>query len=104
MVTKSTKTEAPFTIDGKKFIWQPLDDDDVRGNMEPVVIPMRIKLKTIRGMTGRDLDADTMFEILEKLIPGQADALDEMDLADFQECFTTWQAEYQKLNGATLGE
>lgn len=104
MPEKKAKAGAPYEIDGKKFIWHPLDDDDQRGNLAPVVIPLRIKLKVIRGMTDRDLDADAMFEILERLIPNQSEALDEMDLADFQDCFTAWQAEYQKLSGASLGE
>lgn len=104
MPAKTTKTEQPYSIDGKVFSWLPLDDNDKRGNLPEVKIPMRIKLKVIRRLAGRDLDADAMFDILEALIPDQAEALDEMDLNDFQEMFAAWQAEYQALSGATLGE
>lgn len=104
MPTKTTKTGDAYEVTGKVFIWHPLDDDDERGNLEAVEIPLRIKLKTIRDLAGKDLDASTMFEILERIIPNQADALDEMDLNDFQACFTAWQLEYEKLQGATPGE
>lgn len=86
-----------YTIDGKTFTWVTEDGAKVE-------IPMRIKLKVIRGMADMDLNADAMFKILEALIPGQADVLDEMDLNDFQAMFTAWQAEYTKLSGASLGE
>lgn len=104
MPTKATKEGSPYKVTGKKFIWQPLDDNDERGNLEAVEIPMRIKLKVVRDLTDRDLNAAAMFEILERLIPEQSDALDEMDLNDFQAMFTAWQEEYQALSGATLGE
>jgi hypothetical protein len=104
MPTKQTKNAEPYDIDGKVFVWHPLDDDDQRGNLADVRIPMRVKLKVIRELAGRELDASAMFDILERLIPDQADALDEMDLNDFQAMFTAWQAEYTALNGATPGE
>lgn len=103
MPTKKTQN-ASYDIDGKVFIWHPLDDDDQRGDLADVKIPMRIKLKVIRDIAGRDLDVAAMFDILERIIPDQADELDEMDLSDFQAMFSAWQAEYQKLSGATLGE
>lgn len=86
-----------YTIDGKTFVWTTEDGDTVE-------IPMRIKLKVIRGMADRDLNADAMFDILEALIPGQAEILDEMDLNDFQAMFNAWQKEYEALSGASLGE
>jgi len=104
MPEKTTKAGAPYTVTGKKFVWQPLDDNDERGNLPAVEIPLRMKLKVIRDLAGRDLDVSAMFEILERLMPNQADALDEMDVADFQAMFTAWQQEYQGLNGASLGE
>jgi hypothetical protein len=103
MPTKK-KNGKPYEINGKVFVWHPLDDDDERGNLADVRIPMRVKLKTIRTLADRELDASSMFEILERLIPDQADNLDEMDLNDFQEMFSAWQEEYQKLSGASLGE
>ena len=101
---KKQSAGKPYTVTGKKFTWQPLDDNDERGNLPEVVIPMRIKLKVIRDLAGRDLDAAAMFEILERLIPDQADALDEMDINDFQAMFTAWQEEYAAVSGASLGE
>lgn len=104
MPSKTTKADASYEVDGKMFIWHPIDDDDVRGNLEEVRIPMRIKLKVIRDLAGKDLDAGRMFEVLERIIPDQAEALDEMDLNDFQQMFTVWQTEYEALQGATPGE
>lgn len=103
MPEKQTPT-AHYRIDGKQFVWEPVDDNDERGNLPAVSIPMRIKLKVIRGLADRDLNADAMFDILEAIIPNQAEALDEMDLNDFQDMFAAWQNEYQSLSGATLGE
>lgn len=105
MPTKKTDTGREYEIDGKRFVWHPLDDDDVAGNLPDVVIPLRVKLKVIRSLAGRDMDAAAMFDILERLIPDQAEALDEMDIAsDFQVMFQTWQSEYTALSGASPGE
>ena len=104
MPEKKSKTGEPYKVTGKRFVWQPIDDNDERGNLPAIEIPLRMKLKVIRDLSGRDLDAASMFEILERLIPGQADALDEMDVNDFSAMFVAWQQEYQALNGATLGE
>lgn len=105
MPTKKTDAGREYEIDGKKFIWHPLDENDEAGNLPDVVIPLRVKLGTIRAMSGREMDAAAMFAILEKLIPSQAEALDEMDIVtDFQPMFTAWQSEYNALTGATPGE
>lgn len=104
MVTKTTDAGRDYEVDGKKFIWHPLDDNDETGNLPDVTIPLRIKLKLIRKFSDRAMDNAVMFDILEAIAPDQADALDEMDINDFQECFTTWQAEYNTLTGASLGE
>src|SRR3954468_21035461 len=91
-------TPTRYSIDGKVFSWTTEDG-------EVVVIPMRIKLKVIRKLAGQDLDnADTMFDVLEQVIPHQATVLDEMDLNDFVAMFAAWQTEYQALSGASLGE
>lgn len=104
MPEKKTKADRPYSIDGKVFVWQPLDENDERGNLPAVKIPMRVKLKVIRSLASRTLDASAMFDIFEQLIPDQAEALDEMDLNDFQSMFTAWQEEYEALSGASLGE
>jgi hypothetical protein len=97
MPEKSAANGQRYTIDGRTFIWTTEDGDHVR-------IPMRIKLKLIRSIAGRELDAADMFELLERLIPDQAEVIDEMDLNDFEAMFTAWQKEYESLSGATLGE
>lgn len=98
MPTKTAKTGEPYKIDGKKFVWTTEDGDEV-------TIPLRIKLKVLRSLAGEDAEnVATMFKLLEQIIPDQGDALDEMDVNDFVRCFTTWQREYNALNGASLGE
>lgn len=97
MPEKNTPNGQKYKINGKTFTWTTEDGDTVD-------IPMRIKLKVVRELSGRDLDAEAMFLVLEKLIPGETDTLDEMDLNDFQDMFGAWQKEYSKLSGATLGE
>jgi hypothetical protein len=104
MPTKTTPAGREYDVDGKRFTWHPLDDDDQPGTLPDVVLPLRIKLGVLRSLSGRDLDADGMFAMLEALAPDQSDTLDEMDVADFQAMFSTWQAEYQALSGAALGE
>lgn len=98
MPTKKTAAGREYQVDGREFIWTSEDGAELR-------LPLRLKLKTIRALSGRDLDVDAMFAILEHVVPGQADALDEMDLLfDFQPMFLTWKSEYELLSGASLGE
>jgi hypothetical protein len=103
MPTKTTPLGVEYEVTGKTFVWHPADDDDERGNLPPVTIPMRIKLRTIRVLSG-ELDAGAMFQVLETLIPDQTEALDEMDMNDFIAMFSTWQDEYTALSGVDLGE
>ena len=99
MPTKKSKQGQPYSIDGKTFVWTS-EDADVE-----VRIPMRIKLKTLRAMSGRDLDnLETMFDLLDAVAPGQGEAIDELDVNEFQRMFGAWQDEYNALNGASLGE
>ena len=104
MPTKETPAGRKYEVDGKKFIWHPLDDEGEAGNLPDVTIPLRIKLKVIRSMGSADLDAGSMFTMLEALIPDQGETLDEMDVNDFVAMFTTWQTEYNAMTGATPGE
>jgi hypothetical protein len=102
---KKTDDGREYEVDGKKFRWFPLDDDDEPRTDSPVTIPLRLKLGVLRSLAGRDLDPAAMFDLLEKIIPDQADALDDMDVVlDLQPMFTTWQSEYNALSGASLGE
>lgn len=105
MPTKTTKAGREYEVDGKKFVWHPLDDNDETGNLPDVVIPLRIKLGIIRAMADRNIDdLGAMFDLIGKVAPNQDDVVDEMDVNDFQEMFETWQDEYQALTGASLGE
>lgn len=98
MPEKKTKADKPYRIDGKTFTWTTDEGDTIE-------IPMRIKLKVIRTLADRDVDdVATMFAILEQVIPDQAEVLDEQDINDFTQMFQTWQTEYTKLSGASLGE
>jgi hypothetical protein len=104
MPTKQTASGREYDIDGKKFVWHPLDENDEAGNLPDVTIPLRLKLKVVRSLGGRTLDNDVMFEMLEALIPNQTEVLDEMDVNDFQDMFGAWQEEYNSVTGADLGE
>lgn len=103
MPTKKTKSGREYEISGKKFSWFPLDDDDKPAS-EAVVIPLRLKLKTVLATVDREMDAKWMAELLAEIAPGHAEVIEDMDLNDFQEMFVTWQAEYEALSGASLGE
>lgn len=98
MPKKTTEDGHEYSIDGRTFTWTTEDG-------QKVTIPMRVKLKVLRGLSGRAMDAETMFDMLEQIIPDQAAVLDEMDIiTDFQPMFETWQTEYNSLTGASLGE
>ena len=101
---RATKAKRQYEVAGRKFTWHPLQFPD-EAPLPDIVIPLRLKMKVVNKVGGdRDLDTDAMSEILEQMIPGQTEVLDEMDANDFAAMFTAWQEEYQKLSGATLGE
>lgn len=102
MPEKSSTSGRRYEINGKRFSWFPLDDDD--NETEAFTIPLRIKMGVLLDLSGRDLDAVGMQEMLLALIPGSQDRIREMDANDFQDMFKTWQFEYNLLNGASLGE
>lgn len=97
MPEKTSKAGRSYSVDGKAVTWPTEDGSEVR-------IPLRLKLKVLRALADREMNASAMFAMLEQIIPEQADALDEMDLHEFEDMFGTWQAEYQLLTGASLGE
>lgn len=97
MPPKKKQEVKSYTVDEKLFVWTTDEGDSV-------TIPMRLKLGVIRKMSGRDVDADVMFEIIDAVAPGQESVLDEMDVRDFQRMFLAWQTEYNASAGATLGE
>src|SRR4051812_8909364 len=104
MPTKKTEAGRSYKVTGKKFIWSPLDEDDKTGNLPEVAIPLRVKVSILRSMSDRDLDTDSMFDLIDAVAPGQAETLGEMDSNDFVNMFNTWQSEYHALNGASPGE
>lgn len=102
MPTKTTPdTGQRYHVSGKAFTWTTEDGAQV-------TLPLRIKLGLLRKLAADqgdgDMDATTMFAMLEALAPGQAAALDEMDVNDFTAMFNAWQREYNTLAGASLGE
>lgn len=105
MPTKKTEAGREYDVSGKKFTWHPLDDDDQTGTIPDVKIPLRLKLGSLRKLSGQDVNnVDTMFALLQEVVPGQEDTLDLMDVSDFVAMFETWQFEYNALSGATPGE
>lgn len=96
MTTKTTETApARYSIEGRTFVWHGEDGD--------VSIPLRLPLGVIRRVAGKDLDSTVMFEILDAIVP-DAEALDAMDLIEFQTMFVEWQTAYNEQTGASLGE
>lgn len=93
-----------YTVDGRRFVWHGLDDNDER--TVDVALPLRLKMGLLRQVSGlsADLDAETMFALLEKIAPDQTAAIDQLDLNDFVAMFDTWHGVYEQQNGATLGE
>lgn len=104
MPEKTTAAGRTYEVDGRKFCWFPLDDDD-QPKADPIRVPLRMKLGVVFDIGAHeDMDVTHMRALIERLAPGQSEALEDMDLLDFQEMFTTWQAEYHLLSGASLGE
>lgn len=97
--TETTPSPDPrIRIEGKTFYWTTEDGDEIS-------VPLRMKMRVLRSLpAGAGLDIDTMFTILHAIIPGAEDALDDMDVNDFQAMFTAWQVAYTKSSGASLGE
>lgn len=105
MVDKTSDDGRRYTIDGRKVIWHPEDDDGNQGTMPDITIPLRLKMKTILALEGVNLDNIGMRRMLEAILPAsQVPLIDEMDVNDFQDMFTTWQSEYNTLSGGSLGE
>lgn len=106
MVTKHTESGRAYEIEnGRRFIWHADVDEDAGETPFDITIPLRMKLGVLRPLASADLnDVSTMFALLEGIAPGQAEALDDLDVNDFEDMFTTWQNEYTALSGASLGE
>lgn len=106
MPTKTTDKGREYDIKkGRFLVWHAEVWEDEGETPFDITLPLRIKLKVVRAIgTDAEMDADAMMKVLNLLVPDQSEALEEMDLNDFQEMFTTWQAEYEQLNGASLGE
>lgn len=104
MVSKVSKQGRAYDIDGRSLVWHPEDDDGAQGNLPDVRVPLRIKMGLVLKFADRDMDNSVMAEMVRAIVPNQAEAIDEMDVNDFQDMFTTWQAEYNSLTGGSLGE
>lgn len=98
MPEKTTESGKTYKVSDKSFTWTTDADGTVK-------IPLRLKMKTLRAMSGRNLDdLETMFDLIDAVAPGQEAVIDEQDVNDFQAMFAAWQKEYNDLTGSTLGE
>lgn len=104
MVSKTSKQGRTYDIDGRSLIWHPEDDDGEQGNLPDVRVPLRLKMGLVLKFADRDMDNKVMAEMVRAIIPGDGAVVDEMDVNDFQDMFTTWQSEYNSLTGGSLGE
>jgi hypothetical protein len=105
MVDKTSKQGRKYAIDGRRLIWHPEDDDGNQGTMPDVTIPLRIKMRAILELAEVELDTVGMRRMLAMIVPeSQFERIDDMDVNDFQDMFTTWQSEYSTLTGGSLGE
>lgn len=105
MVDKVSKQGRSYTIDGRRLVWHPEDDDGEQGSVPDITIPLRIKMNTVLELAERELDTVGMKAMLEAILPPAATAVfGDMDVNDFQDMFVTWQAEYNALTGGSLGE
>jgi len=85
-------------VTGKVFVWT--SEDGV-----VIEIPLRITMRVLRSIgAGTDLDAGSMFDMLDAIMPGQSDVLDDLDVLEFQTMFSAWQSAYNAQTGASLGE
>jgi hypothetical protein len=103
MVTKQSSNGSSYEIDGRRFIWHP-EPFEGEETLPDVVIPLRIKMGLVLDIAGQELDNSVIATMFERIIPAQMDVVREMDVNDCQEMFTTWQADYNALTGASLGE
>lgn len=106
MVTKHTNSGRPYEVeDGKRIVWHASVDPSEGEEPFDIRIPLRMKVGVLRPLAGSDIDdISSVLIMLDALIPGQSDKLDEMDVNDLQEMFAAWQDEYTALNGASVGE
>lgn len=105
MVDKTSKQGRTYSIDGRRVVWHPEDDDGEQGTMPDVTIPLRIKMKTVIALANQELDTLGMSKMLAAILPeSQMPMIEDMDVNDFQDMFVTWQDEYNSLTGGSLGE
>lgn len=106
MVDKTSKQGRTYSIDGRRIIWHPEDDDGAQGNLPDVVIPLRLKMRIVLQFADKDsMDNVTMSEMLRAILPAaHQSTIEDMDVNDFQDMFVTWQDEYNSLTGGSLGE
>lgn len=105
MPTKKTAAGREYEIDGRRLTWHADVWEDEGESPFDITIPLRFKVKALRPIKSLDLDdPGVMLEMLEQIIPEQAEQLDNMDINDVQDMVGAWFDEYNALNGATLGE
>jgi len=100
----TTDAGREYKVTGKKLIWYPERIDDTTPT--EVSLPLRIKLKLLLAIGEDDVTAsnERMLDFIRALAADQIDAIQEMDVNDFGQMFTTWLETYNTLNGVSLGE
>lgn len=106
MVDKISTQGRSYAIDGRRVVWHPEDDEGTQGNLPDIVIPLRLKMRTVLQFAEHDsLDNVNMAEMLKAILPAaHQGSIEDMDVNDFQDMFSTWQAEYNSVTGGSLGE
>lgn len=97
MATKKKPQDHRVSVKGKVFTWTTEDGDTL-------TIPLRVKMKTLIELNDVLLDAAGMFKMIEAIAPDQTALIEEMDSNDFTAAFEAWQAAYNDVEGASLGE
>ena len=106
MVAKKSPTGREYDIEnGRYLVWHADVWEDEGEEPFDVRLPLRMKAGVLFELgVETEVNIDAMRVILEAIAPNAREQFSNMDLNDFQECFTAWQFEYELLNGATLGE
>jgi len=100
---ETTEAGKGYEIIDRLMIWHP-DQFDDEPPIPEIRLPLRIKLKRLLELGETIGSNDQMRQLIAIVAPKQIESVDEMDINDFQSMFLTWQAEYNNVTGASLGE
>ena len=105
MPTLTSPAGRTYDLDGKYLTWHPEVWDDEPA-LPDVRLPLRIKLGVVLNIAEKgDLSNNaTMRDTLLAIAPAIEPVIEDMDVNDFRDMFTTWLTTYNQLTGASLGE